>query len=68
MSKNLDGENLANFGKLSISPNFSGAKVSLYTANDEKITNSKALLFSYPSMKWTLCIIMPGLRNAIALL
>ena len=30
MCKNLDGENLANFGKSSISPNFSGAKVSLY--------------------------------------
>ena len=31
MCKNLDGENLANFGQSSISPNFSGAKVSLYT-------------------------------------
>ena len=34
MCKNLDGENLANFGQSSISPNFSGAKVSLYTVVD----------------------------------
>ena len=31
MCKILDGENLANFGQSSISPNFSCAKVSLHT-------------------------------------
>ena len=45
MCKNLDGENWRIFGQSSITPNFSGTKVSLHTVNG--IQNMKNTLHTY---------------------